>query len=118
HAGIAYHALNETREFANAVRVAMGQTDSKDTLVIVTADHSHTLSIAGYPKRGNPILGKVVGNDGGDKGDQSAKALDELPYTTLSYANGPGAIAVRKADSKERSRRDLGPVDTTQPGYM
>lgn len=118
HAGNAFHALNETREFANAVRAAMAQTDSKDTLVIVTADHSHTLNIVGYPKRGNPILGKVVGSDGGDKSDQPAKALDELPYTTLSYANGPGAIAVRKADSKERTRRDLGPVDTTAPNYL
>ena len=114
HAGNAFNALNETRELANAVRAAMGQTDSKDTLVVVTADHSHALDIVGYPRRGNPILGKVVaaGQD-----NQPVKALDEVPYTTLSYANGPGAIAVRKADSKERTRRDLSAVDTTAADY-
>jgi alkaline phosphatase len=114
HAGNAYRALDETREFANAVRAALSATDSKDTLIIVTADHSHTLTMSGYAKRGNPILGKVVGEDG----DAPQAALDGKPYTTLGYINGPGAIAVRNAASAERERRDLGEVDTTKPEYL
>lgn len=47
------------------------------TLIIVTADHSHTLSINGYPKRGNDIFGIA----------QNSKA-DGVPYTTLTYATG------------------------------
>ena len=124
HMGNAYHALDETREFAAAVRAALRATDSKDTLIIVTADHSHTLTIAGDPKRGNPILGKALGNgDPGKPLNQPLLALDERPYTTLNYINGPGAIAVRDAtpdaDGKyERARRDLTNVDTTKPDYM
>jgi len=114
HKGNAFRALDETREFANAVRAALSATDSKDTLIIVTADHSHTLTMGGEPKRGNPILGKVVGDDSSNP----KTALDGRPYTTLSYANGPGAIAVRDAASTERERRDLSQVDTTKPDYL
>jgi alkaline phosphatase len=124
HLGNAYHALDETREFASAVRAAVNATDSKDTLIIVTADHSHTLSISGEPKRGNSILGKALSNgDGGKALDEPLLALDERPYTTLNYINGPGAIAVHNANiddngKPDRSRRDLGNIDTTKPDYM
>ena len=77
HAGIAKLALTETIEFSNAIRRATELVGS-DTLIIVTADHSHTMTMAGYPRRGNPILG-FAGKD-----------ANKRPYTTLSYANGPG----------------------------
>jgi alkaline phosphatase len=119
HMGNAYRALDETREFANAVRAALNAIDNKETLIIVTADHSHTLTISGEPKRGNPILGKVIGNgDDGEPSDDPARALDERPYTTLNYANGPGAIAVRDPVAKSGPRRDLSEADTTKPDYM
>jgi alkaline phosphatase len=119
HMGNAYRALDETREFSNAVRAALASTDLKDTLVIVTADHGHVLTMGGYAKRGNPILGKVSGNDdGGKPSDGPQAALDGKPFTTLGYMNGPGAIAVRNAASAERERRDLSDVDTTKPDYL
>jgi alkaline phosphatase len=91
HAGNAKRALTETIEFSNAVRTALERTSRADTLIVVTADHSHTLSISGYPKRGNPILGLVVGSNGeGAPADQPALDLTGKPYTTLNYANGPG----------------------------
>ena len=58
HAGNAYNALSDTVELSKAVQVALDKTSIEDTLIIVTADHSHVFTIAGYPKRGNPILGK------------------------------------------------------------
>jgi len=91
HAGNAQRALTETIEFAKAVQVALQMTKSSDTLIVVTADHSHTLTISGYPRRGNPILGLVVGSNGeGAAGAEPVKDLTGRPYTTLNYANGPG----------------------------
>jgi alkaline phosphatase len=96
HAGQAGYALEEAVEFARAVQWAVDHTDPADTLIMVTADHSHVFTIAGYPQRGNDILGLVVppagrGEDGGD-GATPALAGDGKPYTTLGYANGPGAL--------------------------
>jgi alkaline phosphatase len=104
HGGNAYRALTDTIEYARAVQVAMDKTSSTDTLIIVTADHSHTLTMAGYPVRGNPILGKVVRSNG-----DLALGSDELPYTTLGYGNGPG--------SWRGERPDLTEVDTTETDY-
>ena len=95
HAGNAYRALTDAIAFADAVQEAVSMTEPADTLIVVTADHSHTLTIAGYPARGNPILGFVVQADG-----EAAKDAQGLRYTTLGYANGPGALR-RLADGTE-----------------
>lgn len=110
HAGNARRALIETIEFARAVRRAREMTDPKDTLIIVTADHSHTFTLAGYPHRGNDILGLVRPVPKVD-GQNPAPALaaDGMPYTTLGYANGPGAV--------NGARSNPGSVDTTAPDY-
>lgn len=83
HAGNASRALTDAIALSDAVRAAVRKA-SDDTLIIVTADHSHTFTIGGYPDRGNDILGKVV-TDGTLALDSNGK-----PYTTLGYANGPG----------------------------
>ena len=99
HAGNAYRALSDTIAFAAAVAVAVERTDPAETLILVTADHSHTLTIAGYPARGNPILGYAVGADGKPQKDLRGEA-----YTTLGYANGPGGIAKARGDSAPADR--------------
>ncbi len=112
HAGKARRALVETVAFHNAVQTAVDMTDENNTLIIVSADHSHTLTIAGYPTRGNPILGKVQGNDEhGRPENKDTLANDGMPYTTLSYANGPGAWS-------GKLRPDLSTVDTTHIDYQ
>ncbi|XP_050096378.1 alkaline phosphatase-like [Anopheles aquasalis] len=73
-------ALSETVQLSEAVQVAQQLSSSDDTLLLVTADHSHTMSLSGYAKRGNDILGLNGHLSDGDR----------KPYTTLSYANGPG----------------------------
>lgn len=57
HDSLAKKALEETLQFEEAVKVAASMTNQEDTLLIVTADHSHPFSLAGYTKRGNPVLG-------------------------------------------------------------
>lgn len=133
HEGNAYRALTDTIALSDAVAAAMAATSDNDSLVMVTADHAHTLTFAGYPIRGNPILGKVVGSSG-EEADPDAYARDGtgLPYTTLGYANGPGhagASATQPAGPKRHRHRasdqrpatgrpDLTAVDTTDPDYL
>ena len=121
HAGNAFNALNETVEYADAVGAALDKVNTNDTLVLVTADHSHVFTIAGYPKRGNPILGKVVGVGS----DEPTPAADNMPYTTLGYTNGQGfanlggetnAEAIY-AVGGETGRQSLAGIDTTMAGY-
>lgn len=105
HAGNAQRALTETIEFAKAVAVADEMTSAVDTLILVTADHSHTLSFVGYPARGNPILGKVRGSSGeGAPSKALARDATGLPYATLSYANGPG-YAGASSEQPEGAKR-------------
>lgn len=58
HDNMAYRALDETLEMAAAVDVATRLTSESDTLIVVTGDHSHTMSLSGYGARGNDILGE------------------------------------------------------------
>ena len=93
HEGKPGYALLETQAFARAIEEALEKVDLEETLVLVTADHSHVFTIAGYPVRGNPILGLVVENDiTGEPWPEAAADATGRPYTTLGYANGPGAI--------------------------
>lgn len=93
HDGKAAYALREVQELSKAVAVARASVDLSDTLVLVTADHSHVFTLGGYATRGNPILGLVTGNDArGVANDQPSLASDGQPYTTLGYRNGPGAV--------------------------
>lgn len=105
HAGNAKRALMDAVELSNAVQAAYDNTNPEETLILVTADHSHVFTIAGYPKRGNPILGLVHDVDG-----NLSTALDGKPYTTLGYTNGPGAVIGQ--------RDDLTSVDTQQNDFM
>lgn len=133
HAGNAYRALTETIELARAVAVADQLTSAEDTLILVTADHAHTLSFVGYPARGNPILGKVRGSSGeGVPSKELARDATGRPYATLSYANGPGYAGASdsQAEGAKRyphsasgyqpahdGRPNLAEVDTESPDY-
>ncbi|WP_137152140.1 alkaline phosphatase [Devosia sp. FKR38] len=117
HAGNAARALTDTIAVSEAVQAAYDAVNPEDTLILVTADHSHVFSIAGYPVRGNPILG-IAGT-----------ADDGKAYTTLGYMNGPGAATYDEANPPTRPegadadapltiRADLKDVDTTDIDFL
>ncbi|XP_064553270.1 membrane-bound alkaline phosphatase [Drosophila montana] len=91
HDNLARLSLDETIEFSKAIAAARELTSEEDTLLVVTADHSHAFSYAGYGYRGADVFGKApaTGNDG-------------IPHMILSYANGPSAENYYKAETKER----------------
>ncbi|XP_037808615.1 alkaline phosphatase [Lucilia sericata] len=78
HQNMARIALDETVEFSKAIAAAQEMTNEEDTLIVVTADHSHSFSYNGYPYRGKDVFGRTP-----------AIPDDGIPYMTLSYANGP-----------------------------
>ncbi|MFK7912618.1 MAG: alkaline phosphatase [Pseudomonadales bacterium] len=104
HMGNAHRALEDTLALDAAVQAALEAVDLQDTLILVTADHSHTLTMSGYPARGNPILGKVALPDGTFIPDANGQ-----PYTTLGYANGRGPVSPLP---------DVTDVDTTDKDYL
>jgi alkaline phosphatase len=115
HAGNAKRALMEVVELARAVRKARELTDADETLIIVTADHSHVFTMAGYPHRGNDILGVVQEVPEEDGHELEAKKDQRgLPYTTLGYANGPGW---RDPHGHAGHRLDLSEVDTAADDF-
>jgi alkaline phosphatase len=76
------------------------------------------LTISGYPARGNPILGLVKAPGA------TAPTLDYKgqPYTTLSYATGPGYFMQDEFAPGPRvvapgRGQDLSTVDTTSPDF-
>jgi alkaline phosphatase len=104
HLNNAARTLAETQALDAAVQAALGRVDLSDTLVIVTADHSHGLVISGGAERGAPILGLAA------VGGQPLRAGDGKPYPILSYATGPGA--------ENGARADLGAADTRDPDFL
>ncbi len=134
HSGNAHRALTDTIALSEAVAAATAMTSADDTLILVTADHSHVMTFAGYPVRGNAILGKVKGSSG-EGSNPSGFATDAtgMTYSTLSYANGPGYVGATDQASEgpktfpqeisgfqpaKNGRPNLAEVDTEHPDYM
>lgn len=119
HLAQAIKALDETVQFSNAIKLAVEMTNRDDTLIIVTSDHAHTMSMSGYPDRGNPIVG--LNNYLSDVGKPDIFIFshvftfilwaffsfsidaDNLPTMTLSYANGPGYGMILNDDGSRKN---------------
>ena len=96
HATNAKRAIVDTIAFDDAVQAALDKVRLIDptlanTLIVVTADHDHTMTFNGYGKRGNPILDINRSYRDG----QPSKDADGNTYTTLVFGNGPNRPHVR-----------------------
>ncbi|KAG5666966.1 hypothetical protein PVAND_014970 [Polypedilum vanderplanki] len=100
HETMAQYAVDETIQFHRAIEAALELVDIEETIVIVTADHSHVFTYAGYPHRGNNIFGL-----------SPSGTQDGMPFFTLSYANGPGFYEHRQ----NGARVDPRTIDITDP---
>jgi len=49
--------MHEVLAFDRAVETALSLVNLDETLIIVTADHGHTMTMAGYQSRGSDIRG-------------------------------------------------------------
>ncbi|WP_295489514.1 alkaline phosphatase [Sphingorhabdus sp. EL138] len=111
HGGNARRALQDTVALNAALKAAMDSVDLRETLIVVTSDHSHVFTIAGYPERGNPILGVVSAPIG-----TPTLAMDGKAYTTLGYANGPGAV--NAAERPDPSKQDTEALNYRQQSLI
>lgn len=87
HQNLAGMALREVMSFDAAIEAAAKSVNLKETLIIVTADHAHTLTMNGYPLRGQSIFGYSDVND-----------TAGVPFPVLMYGNGPGHNSSRIQD--------------------
>lgn len=111
HDSSAVEALYDMVAFDDAIDKAVSMTSDADTLIVVTADHSHTMSFGGYAWRGNPILGKTPYD-----GVSNYKAEDGKPYTSILYNNGPGYQG-GLVPVPVQTRENLTGVDTGADNY-
>jgi alkaline phosphatase len=93
-------ALIDTVAFDDAIKAAIAKVDLKNTLIVVTADHDHTLVLNGYAKR----TGKTTSSEAGVLGlvkdyvlGGLTKDIDGLGYSIMGFGNGENRPATRGA---------------------
>lgn len=98
HETNAKRALIDTVAFDNAIKAAIAKVDLKNTLIVVTADHDHTLVLNGYAKR----TGKTTSSEAGVLGlvKDYFKGTINLdvggnPFSIIGYGNGENRPATR-----------------------
>jgi alkaline phosphatase len=139
HAGNGYRALVDAQELDEAIGAAAQIVDLRETLIIVSADHSHVFNISGYPlrplqelpypiKSHSPGYENTLANGHGILDlvwdlDQSTGHVSEtgdrngVPYTVLGYHNGPGYRGSARVDPRVDPFLGLGGVAPTGPAH-
>jgi alkaline phosphatase len=92
HSTTARYALEEFVEFDNAIgqakHILQQQGVLDDSLLVVTADHSHVFTFGAYSARGSNILGLST---------SLRSDIDQLPINIIAYGNGQNFNSPRNA---------------------
>ena len=139
HAGNAFRALTDTEAFDKSIEAAVEKVDLRDTLIIVTADHSHVFNIAGYPMRKpadlqynfgtapasyldndmphqhDGIFDVVYDISAGSGNISTSTDSNGTPYTIFGYHNGPGYRSGPRVDPAMDPFAGLGGANTQNP---
>jgi alkaline phosphatase len=91
HETNAKRALIDTIAFDDAIKAALGKVDLSNTLIVVTADHDHTMAFNGYGMIGSPILGNNINY----QSKQLSTDKNGVPYPTLVFGNGQNRVDTR-----------------------
>ena len=136
----AYRAITDTEIFDQAIATAAGLVDLKDTLIVVTSDHGHVFNIGGYPLRPRTelpyqvsswpadyanapfsgILNVVYGLNSSNGTIGLGGDANGVPYTILSYGNGPGFRQTRTSPLTDPTPGWYGliPNGPNDPAYL
>jgi alkaline phosphatase len=143
HAGNAFRALTDTEALDEAIGAAAQMVDLRETLIIVSADHSHVFNIGGYPMRplnelpyavtsftpgyattnlaGNGVLDVVYDLDQATGRVEETRDRNGVPYTVLGYHNGPGYRGGARVDPRTDVFAGFGgviPAGPSHPAYF
>ncbi|XP_071745217.1 alkaline phosphatase, tissue-nonspecific isozyme-like [Lepeophtheirus salmonis] len=109
HEGKANRALMETSAFDDAVLTALNMTSEEDTLIIVTADHGHSISFGAYEQRGVDVRGP----------SDTMMGMDQKSLPILAYANSPGFNKHYDVDEeKQIIRKEMKDLKYTDPDFL
>ncbi|MBV1776721.1 alkaline phosphatase [Burkholderiaceae bacterium DAT-1] len=120
HETTAKKALQDTVAFDSAIKLAIDKMrkidpDLKNTTIVVTADHDHTIVLNGYAQR----TGKTTANNPGVLGvvknyvsGAVEKDLDGAPYTIIGFGNGEN-----RTQSSRATKQGLTEVETAGALY-
>ncbi|RNA02319.1 alkaline tissue-nonspecific isozyme [Brachionus plicatilis] len=86
HNNNARRALDDFVVFDDAIGKSLKMVSLDNTLVVVSADHSHVFTIGGYAVRGNPIFGTVITTESGKL------SKFDTDFTSLAYTNGASGL--------------------------
>jgi len=98
-------AVHDFMIFDEAIGAAYTKTNTEETMIAVTADHSHTVSLGGYSIRGNLVYGISYNHN------NNYSLITNQSYTSMLYANGPGGL-------KQIRNKNLTEAEVNDPKYL